>query len=243
MPAVYKGTLETEGVVQRATGRFGWGKNGANGVLTLEAKYDEWADKAPQIGSLHPFADWLEVAHVEAVQDEGRPGVITLNIYYEPVDEDNVAFPDKNNATLPEDELSAGATVRTVAIQLHPDFEDWLGQQQGEVVVANGVTVPDYEFWDAQRQEFKKGSDKYGIRHYQRPVFSVEQRTYYTERPGLSVLTTVGKSSQPPSPWAYASAENWLVTGGAVSREGVWWVRTLTYEYDEHGWDQDIYGA
>jgi len=221
--------------------RFSYGKRGAEGYIKKVVPVENYQTYLPAIGEAHPSETWLKVANVEVALVPGRPGMLEAYIVYEPDDPQDVDFPEKTEAVVPSAQPRARASSRRVPIQLHPDFTEWQGAVQGTVPLAGGVAVDDYEYWDAARQEFKEGSDHYGITHYDRPTYVVTWKQYFAEMPALSALGSVGTLAQPPAPWNTGDADQWKVSGGEIVPEGVWWSVTLYYEYDEHGWNEDVY--
>lgn len=239
------GTIEDGNAVTLPEGTFRYGKRGTAGTLHKRIKLADWNEHAPVIGEPHPTQDWLQVSDVVASFVKGTE-LVDFEIAYELVDGDENENPATSAPGIdilrpPPKEIHLDSSVRSVPIHLHPTFATWRGAQIGEIVTASGTTIPDYENWDSRKGEFRPGSAKYGITHYYRPTTQVVVTDYYTERPNASVVTgIIGTLAAPPA-FAAGGSDNWLVLTGGIRRFGLFWGRTLVYQYDEAGWDSDVY--
>lgn len=183
-----------------------------------------WEDELPDDFEQHGTHKDAVFVLARSAQIDGTP-ITLVEFRYEPRQEHPDGGPTGQGC--PPDEISEEASLLQAPITTHPKFL---------------TTWVEYWNWNLGKFEDDGGglADRLvGITHYDRGSFLVRETKYYSGRPG-SVGDEVNTLTDPPGHSSTGGAQ-WKVQSGSVNQTGDCWQKTLVYEFNEAGWNEEIY--
>lgn len=215
------------GAIDQPRDRYQENSDGSFDVVrTYRTIYETWQSTKPRRQSAHPvYPDAkLETVDCEQLSECGVLCDVTLT-YKAPKTEDEVTEegsdtqdPPEPGAALPPDEYTESAVDAEAPIEAHPDFATFGTVENGAIFDENGL----FRGWEAD-------SAFSGQLTYKAKKLTKTETKYFWAKPG-SVASFVGDRSG-----------NWLCVSGSIARRGVYWTRSLNWEYNAAGWNTTIY--
>ena len=182
---------------------------------------------SPGAGTPHPVRTKSYLRFILPAQYRSSP-LCKLRLEYHPnpdeLEPGDGPGPDQE---CPPDTITEDGTTVEQDIRLHPDFQANMAQ-----------------FWDHHNSKFHDSKDNLnpytGIEAYLIGSLLVIS-TIYTEAEPASVEPDLGTLADPPDRASAAPLMQYLIVSGNKSKQGLCWCRSLSYQYNKHGWSPLIY--
>lgn len=227
---------------------------GLNGNLTARREliipYDgtsSWRVHLPAYRTSHPADGRVRLYDYssEQISSNRLRLVLEYGINEEAFEDDEIAEEPGNETPIPPTEtLEDGSTV-TVDITRHPDFDSALRQFYNpyERRIFFSDRVPNvFIDGDGQRKRPQNAGatipeNLRGVDSYLVGTGTVTIVEYFRNRPS----SVIRRSGTLDTPAGYSGANQWIVLTGRRSRSGVFWQRSLTYQYSARSFSELIY--